>query len=229
MSDKRILFTFKLSHLRKYLNESKSTTLDDSDSEDIPIIDDNKYDLETKKKAEILFRKLFQTAVGSYKITQFFSSTNNINLNDNEEIENQLDYESKNDSMEESAHTPKMKASQTVAKIHNGGEYHASCIYTWVRTYLEENELPSSQHRKHLLKLFLHDEYVSLRDGVNQFWASEKRQLLRKKGLGLGLHVSEFLTEEIERLKDKKKEAQVIMQLGSKYDKYWNREKLLLK
>ncbi|CAG8677227.1 13174_t:CDS:2 [Cetraspora pellucida] len=142
MSDKRILFTFKLSRLRKHLlvyrnnikkaklykkynknntydlniystnDESESTILDDSNSKDTSIIDDNEYNLETEKKAEILFRKLTRqqklkanklAAVGSHKITQFFSSTNNINLNDNEKIKDQLDYKSENDPIEESA------------------------------------------------------------------------------------------------------------------------------
>ncbi|CAG8721400.1 9133_t:CDS:1, partial [Racocetra fulgida] len=35
-------------------------------------------------------------AVGSHKINQFFSLTNNMNLNNNDEIEDQLNYESEN-------------------------------------------------------------------------------------------------------------------------------------
>ncbi|CAG8571328.1 29806_t:CDS:2, partial [Racocetra persica] len=51
----------------------------DSDSEDIPIINNNKYDLEDEKKADL---------------------TNNMNLSNNDEIEDQLDYESENDPTE---------------------------------------------------------------------------------------------------------------------------------
>ncbi|CAG8625143.1 79_t:CDS:2, partial [Cetraspora pellucida] len=163
-------------------DESESTTLDDSDSEDTPIIDDNEYDLENEKKAEILFRKLFQSAqklenmkssrrytgnsvrtrqrklrknklaaVGSHKITQFFNSTNNINLNDNEEIEDQLDYESEQQLQETIERIQKIIDNANILKLDKA------------RTCLERNELLPSQCGKHPSKSFLHDKNVSLR------------------------------------------------------------------
>ena len=64
-------------------------------------------------------------------------------------------------------------------------------------------------------------------DGPSTFWGPEGEQPLRKKGLGQGIHVSEFLTETIGRLKDDQGEAREFMVLGAKYDGYWNGEKLV--
>ncbi|CAG8780141.1 2667_t:CDS:2 [Cetraspora pellucida] len=84
--------------------------------------------------------------------------------------------------------------------------------------------LPGEQ--KHIL--INHDECTfHSYDGTREFWAPEGKQPLRKKGLGKGLHVSEFLVETIGRLKDEKEEARLIMQLGANHDGYWDGQKLL--
>ncbi|CAG8797934.1 6617_t:CDS:1, partial [Gigaspora rosea] len=42
-----------------------------------------------------------------------------------------------------------------------------------------------------------------------------------------GLHISEFLVETIEKLKDEEREARLIMQFGVNHDRYWDGQKLL--
>ncbi|CAG8800201.1 44601_t:CDS:2 [Gigaspora margarita] len=64
-------------------------------------------------------------------------------------------------------------------------------------------------------------------DGMRAFWGPCGEGSLRKKGTGAGLHVSDFLTEEIGRLKDDENEARVIIALDANKDGYWNGELLL--
>jgi hypothetical protein len=64
-------------------------------------------------------------------------------------------------------------------------------------------------------------------DGCRAFWGPEGEQPLLKKGLGQGIHVSDFVTETIGPLKDEEREARVIITLGAAYDGYWNSEKLV--
>ncbi|CAG8733191.1 6208_t:CDS:2 [Gigaspora margarita] len=56
---------------------------------------------------------------------------------------------------------------------------------------------------------------------------SRRRTAAKKKGLGKELHVSEFPTEMIRRLKDKKGEARVIVETGRSQDENWDGKKLL--
>ena len=65
-------------------------------------------------------------------------------------------------------------------------------------------------------------------DGPRAVWGPQEEQPLRKKGLGQGIHVSDFLTETIGPLKDDTGEARVTMVLGANRDGYWNGEKLLI-
>ena len=58
-------------------------------------------------------------------------------------------------------------------------------------------------------------------------WGPEGEQPLRKKRMGLGIHVSDFLMETIGPLKDNLEEARVMMVLGSRYDRFWDAKKLV--
>ncbi|CAG8653792.1 6725_t:CDS:2, partial [Scutellospora calospora] len=64
-------------------------------------------------------------------------------------------------------------------------------------------------------------------DGLHSVWGPEGEQLLRKKGLGTAVYISNFLTETIGSLKDDQEEARVMMVLGTNRDGYWDSEKLL--
>ena len=76
--------------------------------------------------------------------------------------------------------------------------------------------------------LVTHDESTfQAYDEMRAFWRPDGEQPLRKKGMSAGLHVSDFLTEKIGRLRDDEGEARVIMALGANRDGYWNGEKLL--
>ncbi|RIB20075.1 hypothetical protein C2G38_2180248 [Gigaspora rosea] len=71
--------------------------------------------------------------------------------------------------------------------------------------YEEPNLLTGE--KKHLL--ITYNECVfHANDGTREFWGPEEKQLLRKKGLGKGLHVSEFLTETIRQLKDEEEKQE---------------------
>ncbi|CAG8604898.1 14134_t:CDS:2, partial [Cetraspora pellucida] len=68
-----------------------------------------------------------------------------------------------------------------------------------------------------------------INDGPHAMWGPEKEQPLRKKGMGLGIHVSDFLTKMIGPLRDDLEEAHAIIVLGSRYDGYWDAKKLIFK
>ena len=53
-------------------------------------------------------------------------------------------------------------------------------------------------------------------------------QLLRKKGTGLSLHVSDFLTEVDGRLKFEQDEACITMKPGINRDSLWKSEDLVI-
>ncbi|CAG8830601.1 18510_t:CDS:2, partial [Gigaspora margarita] len=110
-----------------------------------------------------------------------------------------------------------MEASQTVAKIHNG-----------VAGYLQATKFEVNLS---LLKQFFKTKILPelhIDQAQTIFLRIAQRELaLRKKSLGPELHVSEFFTEEIGRLKDELEEMRVIIQLGAKNNRYWNGEKLL--
>ncbi|CAG8648645.1 16006_t:CDS:2, partial [Cetraspora pellucida] len=65
-------------------------------------------------------------------------------------------------------------------------------------------------------------------DGPRAMWGSEKEQPLRKKEIGLGIHVSDFLTEMIGPLRDDLEEARAMIVLGSHHDGYWDAKKLII-
>ncbi|CAG8652782.1 346_t:CDS:1, partial [Diversispora eburnea] len=58
-------------------------------------------------------------------------------------------------------------------------------------------------------------------------WGPKEEQPLRKKGLGLGVHVSDFLTKTNGPLKDDYKEACVTMVIDMRHDGFWDTKKLL--
>ncbi|CAG8653822.1 8865_t:CDS:2, partial [Scutellospora calospora] len=85
-------------------------------------------------------------------------------------------------------------------------------------------------HQTFLLKEHVwvtHDETIFyVYDRLHSVWGPEGEQLLRKKGLGAAVYISDFLTETIGSLKDDQKEARVMMILDANCDGYWDSEKL---
>jgi hypothetical protein len=85
----------------------------------------------------------------------------------------------------------------------------------------------------------VHDETVfQANDGLEAGWMPNGENPLRKKGHGRSLHVSDFLTDTIGRLKLNSEqidevgetfphEARIIMKPGKNYDGYWNADKLI--
>ncbi|CAG8607781.1 3671_t:CDS:2 [Cetraspora pellucida] len=68
--------------------------------------------------------------------------------------------------------------------------------------------LPMLDLNQKLHILVTHDESTFYAyDGVHAFWDPQEEQSLRKKETGAGLHVSNFLIENIGRLKDDEDEA----------------------
>jgi hypothetical protein len=84
-----------------------------------------------------------------------------------------------------------------------------------------------------------HDETTfQSNDGLKSGWMPEGEQPLRKKGQGRSIHVSEFITNTIGRLKLNQQqiyefgesvphEARVMMNPGKNFDGRWNVEKLI--
>jgi hypothetical protein len=84
-----------------------------------------------------------------------------------------------------------------------------------------------------------HDETTfQANDGLEAGWMPNGEHPLRKKGHGRSLHVSDFLTDTIGRLKLNSEqiagvgenfphEARVMMNPGKNYDGYWNVDKLI--
>jgi hypothetical protein len=102
-----------------------------------------------------------------------------------------------------------------------------------IRTDPELNEF------EHLHILVTHDESTfDSNDGRREGWHPRNEQPLRKKSRGRSIHVSEFLTETIGRLKLSNEqieafgnsiphEACVIMYPGKNQDGWWNLQQLI--
>ncbi|CAG8711876.1 2155_t:CDS:2, partial [Cetraspora pellucida] len=63
---------------------------------------------------------------------------------------------------------------------------------------------------------------------MNSLCPNEKKQPLRKKGIGLDIHVSDFLMKMIRPLRDDLEEAHAMMILGSHHDGYCDAKKLII-
>jgi hypothetical protein len=102
----------------------------------------------------------------------------------------------------------------------------------WMLKPLDDNimvlEEPILNENEKCHILITHDESTFYaNDGKKTFWGPVGHQPLRKKGAGLSLHVSDFLTEVDGRLKTEEKEACVIMKPGSNRDGWWKTEDLI--
>jgi hypothetical protein len=76
--------------------------------------------------------------------------------------------------------------------------------------------------------LVTHDESIFYsNDGKKTFWGPKGHMPLRKKGAGLSIHVSDFLTEIDGRLRFENEEACVIMKPGVNRDGWWTSELLV--
>ena len=81
--------------------------------------------------------------------------------------------------------------------------------------------------KRHIL--VTHDESVFYaNDGKKTFWGPMGHQPFRKKGTGLSLHVSDFLTEVDGRLKFEQDEACVTIKPGINHDGWWKTEDLVM-
>jgi hypothetical protein len=82
------------------------------------------------------------------------------------------------------------------------------------------------EKKKHIL--VVHDESIFYaNDGKKTYWGPKDNVPLRKKGMGLSLHVSDFLTEARGRLKFGEDEACVIMKPGVSRDGWWTSKNLI--
>lgn len=80
--------------------------------------------------------------------------------------------------------------------------------------------------KRHIL--VTHDESIFYaNDGKKTFWGPIGHQPLRKKGAGLSLHISDFLTEVDGRLRFEQDEACVTMKPGVNRDGWWKTEDLI--
>ncbi|MDW3631167.1 MAG: hypothetical protein QOK71_07005 [Nitrososphaeraceae archaeon] len=80
--------------------------------------------------------------------------------------------------------------------------------------------------RRHIL--VTHDESIFYsNDGKKFFWGPKGYMPLRKKGTGLSIHVSDFLTDIDGRLRFENEEACVIMKPGVNRDGWWTSELLV--
>ncbi|PKY59599.1 hypothetical protein RhiirA4_430523 [Rhizophagus irregularis] len=104
---------------------------------------------------------------------------------------------------------------------------------------LERRIDPTLDENEKLHILVTHDETTfQSNDGLKSGWMPNGEQPLRKKGQGRSIHISDFLTDTIGRLKlnnDQIKEvgnsmyheARVIINPGKNFDGWWNIDKLL--
>ena len=89
-----------------------------------------------------------------------------------------------------------------------------------------EEPILNVNEKRHIL--ITHDESIFYaNNGKKTFWGPVGHQPLRKKGAGLSLHVSDFLTEVDGRLKTEEKKACVMMKLGVNRDRWWKTDDLI--
>ncbi|CAG8512850.1 20396_t:CDS:2 [Cetraspora pellucida] len=197
---------------------------------------------ETKKN-----KMLRKAAVGTSKILQFFPFTNSMTAVNESPSENESESEN-NEGITESKkkfkrhstaylHSVKFKVNPEMVK-----SYVEQKILPQLNqdVYIDGHERPNWHDEGCEFRTFLrlsngekehvwvtHDETTfHAYDRPHAVWCSEKEQPLKKKGLGLGIHVSDFMMETIGLLKDEEEEAHVTIVLSAHYDGFWDTEKL---
>ena len=112
-------------------------------------------------------------------------------------------------------------------------------IYSKINKNLEIRIDPELSEFEHLHILVTHDESTfDSNDGRREGWHPRNEQPLKKKSRGRSIHVSEFLTETIGRLKLSNEqieaygnsiphEACVIIYPGKNQDGWWNLQQLI--
>src|SRR6266496_4602878 len=95
---------------------------------------------------------------------------------------------------------------------------------------------PELEGEQQVHVLVTHDETTfQSNDGLRSGWRPKNEQPLRKKGQGWSIHVSDFLTETIGRLKLNEddidgtipNEARVIINPEKNFDGWWNVDQLI--
>ena len=94
---------------------------------------------------------------------------------------------------------------------------------------------PELKDGDHLHILVTHDTTFQSNDGLRSGGRPKNEQPLRKKGQGRSIHVSDFLTETIGRLKLNEddiddtisNEARVTINPGKNFDGWWNIDQLI--
>ena len=101
---------------------------------------------------------------------------------------------------------------------------------------LETRIDPNLEGEQKIHVLVTHDETTfQSNDGQKSGWRPKNEQPLRKKGQGRTIHVSDFLTDTIGRLKINEEEidntipseARVIIHPGKNFDGWWNVDQLI--
>ncbi|CAG8823881.1 20874_t:CDS:2, partial [Gigaspora margarita] len=92
-----------------------------------------------------------------------------------------------------------------------------------IRTY----SLLANGKKEHIWVTY--DEFTfHINDGPHAMWGPEKEQPLRKKRIGLSIHVSDFLIEMIRPLRNDLEEAHAMIVLGLRHDRFWDAKKLII-
>ncbi|CAG8585218.1 11828_t:CDS:2, partial [Scutellospora calospora] len=153
---------------------------------------------------------LKEAAARSLKITSFFCTTNTqLPAADEEDIE---DHNGQG----------KMKASETVAKVINGGPWLAKCIRKWANICIIEELISLSLRGKLPTKSPLHNKFVSLQLATylptQKFKATPElvknyydQHILPRLNIRPVQHIS---VQTVRPLKDDQEEARVMMVLG---------------
>jgi len=98
-------------------------------------------------------------------------------------------------------------------------------------TYEGENmdviKEPVLESNEKKLILVVHDESIFQANDVSKGWVEEGKTILRKKGEGRSLMVSDMYCECHGRLQDEFGETRVLWNVGKNYDGYWTNKDLV--
>ncbi|CAG8530208.1 16373_t:CDS:2 [Cetraspora pellucida] len=173
------------------------------DKDNLPIVN-NAYDLENDEVAETTMKittKLYECS-RELQITQFFDPITNINSN-NETIEDQ----------QSDSESNLLPLSQC-GKHPSQSLLYDEDVSLKILNYLKATKFKIKEYERLMPKWI--DINCEVCEEPHLLSAPKGEQLLRKKELGKGLHISKFLVETIGRLKDEEEEASLMMQLVKK-------------
>ncbi|RIB29564.1 hypothetical protein C2G38_2155049 [Gigaspora rosea] len=191
------------------------------DEEDVETIISNSFEkiMDQMNKTQIINKKRPLSATGTIPITNFFKLEDLESGEEDDKDDDQSNYNQDcQDEDDQDIDDDNNEINQR--RIYIDG-YERSDVVAY------RNEFLKQMGEFDLLMPKWLDKECKVKTLPNLRQDQRPHILVTHDEVGSSLHISDFLTEEIGRLKDNEGEARVIIALGANHDGYWNSERLL--